>query len=82
VVLLYLLIHAMDAYLVTPFIEQRTVSLPPALTVVVQVVLTILFGFLGLALASPITAVGLIVINEVFVRKVPARVSSKTYDAH
>lgn len=57
VIILYLVIHAIEGYFITPIIEQKTVFLPPALTVTVQLVLAMLVGFLGLALASPFTVV-------------------------
>ena len=65
--LAYLLIHGVDGYLVTPLVEQRTVSLPPTLTVMMQVLLTLLIGFLGLALASPITVVALVLVRELYI---------------
>lgn len=57
VIILYVIIHMIEGYGITPFVEQRTVFIPPALTVFVQVILSLLVGFLGLGLASPLTAV-------------------------
>lgn len=56
---LYVIIHTVDGYFVSPYIDQKTVALPPALTIMVQVLLTILIGFIGLALASPLTVTAL-----------------------
>jgi predicted PurR-regulated permease PerM len=67
--LLYLIVHAIEGYFITPFIEQRTVSIPPALTVFVQVVLTLLVGFLGLALTSPLIVVMLVLVRELYIKK-------------
>lgn len=64
VIILFCGIHALEGYCITPIIEQRTVSLPPALTVMAQVVLVMIVGFLGLALASPLTLVFIILLRE------------------
>ncbi|MCH9626907.1 MAG: hypothetical protein S4CHLAM2_05390 [Chlamydiales bacterium] len=57
VLILYIGVHVAEGYLITPFIEQKTVSIPPALTIMGQILLFVLIGGLGLALASPIIVV-------------------------
>ncbi len=57
VTLLYIVIHIIEGYLITPYIEQRTVSIPPALTIIAQMMLLTLIGAVGLALATPLTVV-------------------------
>ncbi len=57
VILLYIGVHILEGYLITPFIEQRTVSIPPALTIMGQILIYVLVGFLGLALATPLIIV-------------------------
>jgi predicted PurR-regulated permease PerM len=69
VTILYLFIHALEGYLITPYLEQTTVSLPPALTIFAQLVLVILFGFLGILLASPITLLTVVAVKELYVKK-------------
>lgn len=59
VTVLYLGIHMAEGYLITPYIEQKTVSLPPALTIMTQVLMVVLVGGLGLALATPLTVVAM-----------------------
>ena len=44
VVILYLAIQTVESYLITPLIQQRTVSLPPGLTISAQIGMGILFG--------------------------------------
>jgi predicted PurR-regulated permease PerM len=41
---------------VIPLVARRTVDLPPALTLSMQILFSTLFGVLGLALADPLTA--------------------------
>lgn len=67
VALLYIGVQTVESYLVTPLIQQRTVSLPPALTLAVQLLLGVLFGLLGLALATPLAAAGLALTRRFYV---------------
>jgi len=53
---LYLAIQMVESYAVTPLIQRRTVSMPPALTILSQLVLGILVGGIGVAVATPLTA--------------------------
>lgn len=66
VVLLYAAIQTVESYLLTPLIEQRTVSLPPALTLTVMLGAALLFGTLGLLLAAPATAALLVLVKMVY----------------
>ena len=68
VTLLFVGIHVLDGYVVLPLVEKRTVSLPPALTIFMQVLLGFLFGFGGVALASPLAAVALVLVTMLYVR--------------
>jgi predicted PurR-regulated permease PerM len=64
---IYLGVQALESYVVTPLIQQEKVSMPPALVIAVQLLFGVLFGILGLALATPIAAVGMTLIREVYV---------------
>ena len=63
---LYLAVQTVESYLITPIIQQRTVALPPALTLGTQLVLGVLAGAAGLALATPLTAMGLVLVRELY----------------
>lgn len=67
VVLLYGAIQTVEAYVLTPLIERRTVELPPALTLVALLVAALLFGWLGLLLAAPATAALMVLVQMVYV---------------
>ncbi len=67
VILVYLAAQTLESYFITPLIQQERVSLPPALIISMQLLLGVLFGLLGLALATPLAALGLTVIREVYV---------------
>ncbi len=64
---IYVGVQALESYVVTPLLQQEKVSLPPALVIAVQLLFGVLFGILGLALATPITAAAMTVIGLVYV---------------
>ncbi|MFA6123159.1 AI-2E family transporter [Sphingomonas sp.] len=53
---IYVFIQTLDGYVVIPMVARRTVDLPPALTLSMQILAGTLFGVLGLTLADPLTA--------------------------
>ena len=67
VLLLYLAVQTIEGDLLTPLVTEKTISLPPALTLAAQVLLGILLGPLGVIFASPISALALIVIKRLYV---------------
>lgn len=64
---LYVIVQAIESYLVTPRLQQELVSLPPALTISFQLMLGYLFGLLGFALATPILAVIMTLANKHYI---------------
>lgn len=67
VVLVFVLVQALESYAVTPLLQLRTVSLPPALVIGVQLLMGTLFGLMGLLLATPLAAVAMTLINATYV---------------
>ncbi len=67
VLLLYFFIQLLEGYVLTPLIEQRSVHLPPALTIGAQVLLGVLVGPVGVAVATPLTAVVVVLIEKLYV---------------
>ncbi len=53
---IYLFVQTLDGYVIIPMVARRTVDLPPALTLSMQILAGTLFGVLGLTLADPMTA--------------------------
>ena len=64
----YLVIQFFESNLLTPMVQQRTISLPPAITLGVQMVAGVLFGLLGVAFAVPIAAAAKVLIEELYVK--------------
>jgi predicted PurR-regulated permease PerM len=66
VVGLYVIIQFLESYLLTPLIQARAVSLPPAVVILSQLVLGAVFGLLGLALATPLAAAATVPLRYIF----------------
>jgi predicted PurR-regulated permease PerM len=68
--LLYLAIQNVEANILMPLVFQHTLHLPPALSIVGQLVLGGIFGVLGFILATPLTAVALVLVQKLYVEDV------------
>jgi predicted PurR-regulated permease PerM len=66
----YLIVQNVEGNVVTPMIQHRAVELPPALLIATQVLFGTLFGALGLILAAPLAAVGLVAVNLLYIEGV------------
>jgi len=67
---LYFVLQMADGYIFTPLVQQRTVSLAPALTILAQVLFGVLAGSLGLLLATPLTAAALVLVRRLYLEDV------------
>ncbi|WP_437563156.1 AI-2E family transporter [Sorangium sp. So ce542] len=70
VIALYLGIQLVESYLITPLIQRSTVSLPPGLILVMQVLMGTLTGGLGVVLATPLLAALVVIAKRVYVEGV------------
>ncbi|HEX9877733.1 MAG TPA: AI-2E family transporter [Gammaproteobacteria bacterium] len=68
VVGLFVLVQQLEGYLITPLVQQRTVELPPALTIFAIVGFAILFGPLGVLFATPLAVVVFVLVKKLWVR--------------
>ncbi len=78
VALFYFALQSAEGYLLSPLIQERAVKIPPALTVLAQVLLGVLVGGFGLILATPLTAVSLVLVNEIYIKDALGDRSQKT----
>ena len=69
-VLLFTGVQLVEGYVLQPLIESRAVDLPPALTIVMQLVFGTLFGFAGVALATPLAAALKVLVQMLYVEDV------------
>ena len=70
VLAIYLAVQFIESYLVTPLIQQRAVSMPPALLIASQVILGVLAGIVGVAVATPVVVVAVILVQMLYVEDV------------
>jgi predicted PurR-regulated permease PerM len=54
---LFLGIHALESYILTPILQRQALEIPPATLFAFQILLGVVFGIWGLALALPLMAV-------------------------
>lgn len=73
---LYMGLQSLEGYVLTPLLDKRFVSMPPALLLFGQVLLGFLVGLSGVLFASPLVAVLLVVVEELYVKDVVEKQSS------
>jgi predicted PurR-regulated permease PerM len=66
---LFLAIQQVESNTITPWVQQRMVSLPPALLVFSVVAVGLLFGLPGVILAAPLTVVAFVLVKQLYVRE-------------
>ena len=54
---LFLGVHALESYILTPIIQRQALDIPPATLFAFQILLGVVFGLWGLALALPLMAI-------------------------
>ena len=52
----YVVVQTVDGNIIVPMVAKKTVDLAPALVLGAQLIMGVLFGILGLALADPLVA--------------------------
>jgi predicted PurR-regulated permease PerM len=62
--LLFLGVHAMESYLLTPLLQRQALNIPPATLFAFQILLGVVFGVWGLALALPLIAIAKVIIDD------------------
>ena len=68
--IMYLAIQTLEGFVLTPLVQQRAISLPPVAVISAQLLLGVLFGFLGLLLAVPIVAVVFVLVKMLYVEDI------------
>lgn len=65
----YLIIQIIESNVVTPMIQKKMINLPPALTIMSQVIMGTMSGFLGILLATPLLAILIVLVDELYIKK-------------
>ncbi len=60
---LFLGVHALESYILTPILQRQALEIPPATLFAFQILLGVVFGIWGLALALPLMAIVKVMID-------------------
>jgi predicted PurR-regulated permease PerM len=60
---LFLGVHALESYILTPILQRHALEIPPATLFAFQILLGVVFGIWGLALALPLMAIAKVMID-------------------
>lgn len=70
VVVLYVVVQLLESFVVTPLIQYRALSLPPVLVIVAQLAASAWVGVWGLALATPLLAVIVVLVRLLYLEDI------------
>jgi len=70
VAIMYLIVHVLDDFVVAPVVERKVVKLPPILTLVAQIILSVASGAAGVMLAAPLVAASIVIVRRLWVEDV------------
>jgi predicted PurR-regulated permease PerM len=70
VLVLYVFVQNLESYVITPSVMHHQLQLLPGLTLMAQLVFTVLFGPLGLLLALPLAVCLQVVLREVVIHDI------------
>lgn len=70
VIVLYFVIQVVESNFITPFVLQKNADLPPAFTLLSTVVFGVLFGPIGVIVATPLAVLLLVLYQELYQRGV------------
>lgn len=66
---LYIVVQVLESNLITPQIQKRMIDMPPALIIMGQMFMGVLTGGWGLVLATPLVALLIVVVQELWVKR-------------
>jgi len=70
VCLVYLGVQILEANVITPLVQLKAISLPPAFVLGSELLMGLLLGGAGLAFATPLAAVVLVLVNMLYIQNV------------
>jgi predicted PurR-regulated permease PerM len=73
---LFLGVHALESYILTPILQRQALEIPPATLFAFQILLGVVFGIWGLALALPLMAIAKVMIDHFKAGEAPATLAA------
>lgn len=65
----YLLVQILESNFITPQVQKKLISIPPALIIIAQLFMGMLTGGWGLLLATPLAAILIVVLQDTYIKK-------------
>lgn len=62
----YMFIQIVEGYFLTPMIQSRAIFVPPVIVILAQVIFGVLFGLLGIILATPLAAIAGVIVSRLY----------------
>jgi predicted PurR-regulated permease PerM len=82
VMAVYVAIQFLENHILIPLLMKGGMDLPPALTVLTQALLALVFGFLGLMVAVPMLATVMVLIQMLYVQRRPDEDTGVRHDGY
>ena len=70
VALIYIGVQTLVQNIIAPIIQKKMINMPPALTIIGQLVMGVLGGAMGIIMAMPALAVMMIFVDEIYVKRI------------
>lgn len=67
VLIIFAVLQAFESNVFTPLVQQHQVNVPPGLLLTAQLLMGVMAGLLGVAMATPLTAVIMVCVKELYV---------------
>ena len=64
---LYTVLQTLESYFITPMVQKQAIEMPPALILIAQVCGGLIFGALGILLATPLLALIIILVKMIYI---------------
>lgn len=66
---MYIVIQVLESNFITPMVQQKLISIPPALIIIAQLLISPLTGGWGLVLATPLMVITMVLVQELYIKK-------------
>jgi len=70
VALIYIGVQTLVQNIIAPVIQKKMINLPPALTIIGQLIMGVLGGAMGIIMAVPALAIVMILVDEIYVKNI------------
>jgi predicted PurR-regulated permease PerM len=70
VAIIYIGVQTLVSNIIAPIVQKRIINLPPALTIIAQLVMAALAGVMGIIMAIPLLAIVMILVDELYVKQI------------